>query len=184
MDSFYIIDIQKSFDIQEDFRSMLPGKGPHSIGRGYDNTYQTPEPELSKDELLAAEKLRAQGYEWKPVDFTESAEVARGSLPKNLASLTELSHVGTISPDNDRLLKESFPRRVSRKHCNLEIRSDNIVYVTDLGSTYGTFINDETEAITQGTAVAVYHNDIISLGGYKFKIELKSSLKFLICCIL
>lgn len=59
---------------------------------------------------------------------------------------------------------------VSKRHCAIQIRS-NKVYVRDIGSTNGTFINDQQ--ITQ--EVEVQHGDRLKVGPLEFIIQIEKS---------
>jgi len=59
---------------------------------------------------------------------------------------------------------------VSKRHCAIQVRSDK-VYVRDIGSTNGTFINDQQ--ITQ--EVEVQHGDRLKIGPLEFVIQIEKS---------
>ena len=57
-------------------------------------------------------------------------------------------------------------KRISRHHCELRI-SSNMLWIRDLGSTNGTFINKKRSE----QAELLEPNDIISIGDYEFKVK-------------
>lgn len=52
---------------------------------------------------------------------------------------------------------------ISRKHANLSILQDNL-YLQDLGSRYGTFVNQSDEKIGTSSRVQLNHDDIVKFG--------------------
>lgn len=58
--------------------------------------------------------------------------------------------------------------RVSRKHCEF-FNQDGIVYLRDLGSTNGTFLNDEQVAASEKTPVN--SGAVVRVGGLAFRVE-------------
>ena len=65
--------------------------------------------------------------------------------------------VGRLSTNNIHLTNRS----ISRKHCLIEV-IDKYVYLVDLGSKFGTYLNDRK--LIEGERVLITSNDIISIG--------------------
>jgi len=62
---------------------------------------------------------------------------------------------------------------VSRRHCEF-FTTDDAVFVRDLGSTNGTFLDDEE--IPASTATAVPSGTVVRVGGVAFRVEYESAV--------
>lgn len=58
--------------------------------------------------------------------------------------------------------------QVSRKHCEL-LEQEGVVYLLDLGSTNGTFLDDEQVPASQKTLVS--SGNVVRVGGLEFRVE-------------
>jgi len=76
--------------------------------------------------------------------------------------------VGRSAEAKLRIPKDS----VSRRHCEFFLE-DEVVFVRDLGSTNGTFVNHEE--IADGRATAVPPGAVVNAGGVSFRVQYESS---------
>jgi len=72
--------------------------------------------------------------------------------------------IGRSSSKN--LMVIDYDKTISGRHCNIVVKEDGF-YITDVGSSNGTFVNDER--ITKETHIS--NNDTITLGQAKFAFE-------------
>lgn len=82
----------------------------------------------------------------------------------------QLNHVLTIGRDpSGNIVYPANTKGISRVHCRLELRA-GVVTVTDMGSTYGTFVNGRK--LNPNESIRISSNTVISLGGEQVKLML------------
>ena len=105
---------------------------------------------------------------WASLHLIESGQI----LPlgdRSEFTLGRISDAQPIMPDIDLTPFQAYANGVSRLHLVLK-RNDKRVSVMDLGSSNGSYLNNER--LKPNVEVLVHHNDILSLGKLKIQILL------------
>jgi hypothetical protein len=89
---------------------------------------------------------------------------------RNEITLGRISEGQPIIPDIDLSPYKAYEAGVSRMHASIKIKDQ--VWVTDLGSVNGTYINDKK--IAPHIAHPLKHGDIITLGKFKIQIQFQN----------
>jgi len=126
-------------------------------------------PDLIKPTLdVAGEIVSTPGRfdTWASLHLLESGHI----LPlgdKSEFTLGRVSENQPIMPDIDLTPYQAFTNGVSRIHAVMK-RNEKRVSVTDLGSSNGTYMNNER--LQPNVETTIGHNDILSLGKLKIQI--------------
>jgi len=107
---------------------------------------------------------------WAAIHLTDSGQILPLS-DRNEFTLGRISDAQPIMPDIDLTPYQAYSCGVSRLHAVLR-KEENQVYVMDLGSSNGTYVNGVR--LKPNTSQALNHGDILSLGKLKIQVLLKN----------
>jgi hypothetical protein len=107
---------------------------------------------------------------WAALHLTDSGQILPLS-ERNEFTLGRISDAQPIMPDIDLTPFQAYACGVSRLHAVLR-KEDNLVYVMDLGSSNGTYLNGVR--LKPNTIQVLNHGDILSLGKLKIQVLLKN----------
>lgn len=88
-------------------------------------------------------------------------------IGKDEFSVGRVSDGQSILPDIDLSPYDAFNQGVSRLHAKIRIENENTIFITDLGSSNGTSINNNKLPPHQENQVG--HGDVIALGRFKIQ---------------
>lgn len=94
------------------------------------------------------------------IEFQLGEELHRGYIRSGITS------IGYSADKNDIVVKN---KRISRKHAEL-IAADEKIYVRDMGSTNGTYINGSKHRLPKGVGYRLSFGDILTLADVNFKV--------------
>ena len=97
------------------------------------------------------------------VDFPEQPTERRVTLPAPQVRIGRRSTSKGTSPEID--LADSDPG-VSHSHALLTLSVDGVWLVSDLGSTNGTYLNDEQQPLTAGETRSLKDGDAVHVGAW------------------
>jgi hypothetical protein len=130
---------------------------------------------IKPDPIKATMNISSEGVHkpggletWASLHLIETGHI----LPlgdKSEFTLGRVSDNQAIMPDIDLTPYQAFANGVSRIHAVIK-RNDKRVSVMDLGSSNGTYMNNER--ITPNVEIPIGHNDLLSLGKLKIQILL------------
>jgi hypothetical protein len=130
---------------------------------------------IKPDPIKATMNISSEGVHkpggletWASLHLIETGHI----LPlgdKSEFTLGRVSDNQAIMPDIDLTPYQAFANGVSRIHAVIK-RNDKRVSVMDLGSSNGTYMNNER--ITPNVEIPIRHNDLLSLGKLKIQILL------------
>lgn len=107
---------------------------------------------------------------WAAIHLTNSGQILPLS-DRTEFTLGRISGPQPIMPDIDLTPYQAYASGVSRLHAVLR-KEESQVYVMDLGSSNGTYLN--CVRLTPNESQALNHGDILSLGKLKIQILLKN----------
>ncbi len=88
-------------------------------------------------------------------------------IGKDEFSIGRVSDGQSILPDIDLSPYDAFNQGVSRLHAKIRIEDENMIFITDLGSSNGTSINNNKLSPHKENRVG--HGDVIALGRFKIQ---------------
>ncbi len=133
-------------------------------------TGQVKEP-FQKPPIPAAPAAVPQTRSWATLHLLDTGQV----LPlteRNEFTLGRITEGQPIMPDIDLAPYQAYASGVSRLHAVLK-REGNHVFIMDLGSSNGTFVNGKR--LTPNVDQAVANGDVIALGKLKIQVLIKAS---------
>jgi hypothetical protein len=121
-------------------------------------------------ELQGTNVLPKDSAAWAALHLTDSGQILPLS-ERNEFTLGRVSDAQPIMPDIDLTPFQAYACGVSRLHAVLR-KEGNLVYVMDLGSSNGTYLNGVR--LKPNASQAINHGDILSLGKLKIQVLLKN----------